>query len=1158
MTEPTSSYESHSDASRDTSRDTSRDESLHVTLVRPIAEAHSQRQWTGTASLLFDETGAPIVDPEPFQILGGPGTGKTSLLIDLACAYCKQPHHSSDNVLFLTQSKRAAAELSEKIAMHLVGSEGLSSQTPLVRTVHSYAYSVLARIAAADGVPAPKLLTGAEKDVIYREMLATIAEDKNNLWPEWIRPALTTVGFARELRDFISQAAKHGLNGEELIALGEDQEEPAWVAAGHFAIEFERVQSLRANVGNSHGEEVSPPLDAAELVQTMLEGLATHPDILAAEQQRVRLLLVDDAQHLDPQMAELVETIRKGAHLTVVAGDPDQNVFRFRGADPSYLHNLAFLGSPHRIVLSSSYRLTPHNAEVVRTTGKRLPDNSQQQRELTAARSGAHAPHPTIRLADSISAEAAIAADVLRRAHLLENVRWGDMAIICRTVGPHLPVLRRALLAAGVPLHINTADLPLTEQYAVDGILAVLEAISGACTPDIAEKLLTGVVGRADPADVRSLRRGLRRAEVSLGGRRESSTLLTLLLSPSAQEQYYAEHPHDIPLTKIEELLTDYEAQPLRHVHHVVDAAWHTMRHHGTVEEVLWSAWNATGLADSWRVASLRGGVAGAQADRNLDAMMALFDAVSDYIDRVPTATVANFVRYIREQELPSLPRIRTLHTTDAVTIISATSAAGREWDTVVVVGIQEEEWPSLAVRGSLLRLNNLLDYIAGVEPRAIVSQHAPQLADERRLFYVALSRARRRLVLTAVSGDRADKLAPSRFLEDTAGAIVPAEQRATEDSNLPAVTTTTPHVLSLPSMVARLRSIVCATAPFPDIPAEEWPHYQQQAFQQLVRMARAGVPGTLHWWGVDGISSTEPLWEKPDTTELAALTAASTASPTDQVVDQVVTLSPSAFETLQECPLRWFLSRNGGGTNSGHAAQFGTLIHSLAQASASGLDDANISTALEAAWPALGIDSIWLAEQEKQRAVDAITNYAVWDAKESATFATAGLEVGVDHIFTVDDLADFGITTEDIASVDATTVPVRVKGRIDRLERTDAGQYVIVDFKTGKTVPSKKDTQDNAQLALYQLALSGSDKDTTPVVKAKLVYLRPRSGSLGERDQQALDADERKRWRLALQTAASATSGPTFHACRNDHCTQCVVQESCPLYSHSILARKA
>ena len=114
----------------------------------------------------------------------------------------------------------------------------------------------------------------------------------------------------------------------------------------------------------------------------------------------------------------------------------------------------------------------------------------------------------------------------------------------------------------------------------------------------------------------------------------------------------------------------------------------------------------------------------------------------------------------------------------------------------------------------------------------------------------------------------------------------------------------------------------------------------------------------------------------------------------------------------------------------------------------------------------------------------------------------------------------------------------MRVKGRIDRLERTDAGQYVIVDFKTGKTVPSKKDTQDNAQLALYQLALSGSDKDTTPVVKAKLVYLRPRSGSLGERDQQALDADERKRWRLALQTAASATSGPTFHACRNDHCT--------------------
>lgn len=1128
------------------------DDALHVTLLRPsVGEHHAARQWIGAASTLFTDSGAPITDPVPYQVVGGPGTGKTSLLIDLACSYCRQPEHSSDAVLLLTQSKRAVAALSEEIAAQLVGSDGLASQQPLIRTVHSYAYSLLARIAAAEGAPAPKLLTGAEKDVIYREMLATIAEDGTNLWPEWIRPALTTVGFARELRDLISRTAERGLDGVALRALGEAAGEPAWIAAGQFATDFERIQLLRASVGAAREEEISPALDAAELVGAVLEGLATHPDILARERQRLQLLLVDDAHHLDPQMAELIDTIRSGAQLTVLAGDPDQMVFRFRGADPSYFHNLAPLGSSHRIVLSSSYRLTPHNAEVVRVAGSRLPDNSQQWRELTAARSGTAAPAPMIHLTESIAAEAATVADVVRRAHLIDNVPWSDIAIICRSVGPHLPSLRRALAAAGVPLRTDAADLPLTEQYAADGIVAVLEAVSGTCDTTVAEKLLTGVVGRADPADVRSLRRGLRRTELAQGGRRDSGLLLTLLLSPTARDTYYAEHPTDIPLSMIEAGLTDYEAKPLHQVHTVVDAAWQSVQHHGTVEEVLWEAWNATGLADSWRVASLRGGVAGAQADRNLDAMMALFDAASDYVDRIPTGTVASFVRYIREQELPSLPRIRSLHTTDAVTIISATSAAGREWDTVIVPGIQEDEWPTLAVRGSLLKLNELLDRIAGVTPDAIVSRRAPQLADERRLLYVALSRARRSLVLTAVSGGGADTLTPSRFLEDVAEVIVPPHQRADEDSNLPAVASTVPHVLSMPTMVARLRSIVCATAPFPTIPPEEWDSYQQQAFHQLVRLAQAGVPGALNWWGVDGVTSDAPLW----TLTSPRTTADTSPPPAPPHEPRPVTLSPSAFETLQECPLRWFLSRNGGDTAPGLAAQFGTLIHALTQASASGVAEADLRTALEESWPALGIDAVWLAEQEKTRAEESLANYATWNTTESATFTLDGLEVGVDHIFTAADLADYGISADDLAAVDASTIPVRVKGRIDRLECTDIGQYVIVDFKTGKTLPSKAATADNAQLALYQLAISATKG---AVAKAKLVYLRPRGGTLGEREQHSLDVEQQKHWRLALQTAASATSGPTFQACRNDHCAQCAVRESCPLQSQSVLTRKA
>ena len=93
------------------------DDALHVTLLRPpTGEHHTARQWTGAAATLFTTTGAPITDPVPYQVVGGPGTGKTSLLIDLACASCRQPEHSTDAVLLLTQSKRAAATLSEEVA----------------------------------------------------------------------------------------------------------------------------------------------------------------------------------------------------------------------------------------------------------------------------------------------------------------------------------------------------------------------------------------------------------------------------------------------------------------------------------------------------------------------------------------------------------------------------------------------------------------------------------------------------------------------------------------------------------------------------------------------------------------------------------------------------------------------------------------------------------------------------------------------------------------------------------------------------------------------------------------------------------------------------------------------------------------------------------
>ena len=149
---------------------------------------------------------------------------------------------------------------------------------------------------------------------------------------------MSTVGFATELRDLLARCTERGVDPVALQRIGRLSGRPEWVAAGQFAQQYEQTMLLRSAVGMAAPQATVPALGAAELVGAALEAFAADPELLAAERARVRLLLVDDAQHLDPQAARLVRVLAAGAELTVIAGDPNQAVFAYRGADPALLH----------------------------------------------------------------------------------------------------------------------------------------------------------------------------------------------------------------------------------------------------------------------------------------------------------------------------------------------------------------------------------------------------------------------------------------------------------------------------------------------------------------------------------------------------------------------------------------------------------------------------------------------------------------------------------------------------------------------------------------------------------------------------------------------------------------------------------------------------
>ncbi|WP_137874429.1 ATP-dependent DNA helicase [Rhodococcus sp. Q] len=1083
----------------DRERTRERAERPATTLVRRAPRLPHTRTWgPEVAPLLAASAGIGVATRRPWQVLGGPGTGKTALIVDLAASRIGGPDGDPESVLVLTHSRKAALSVREEITTALLGvGSSRATREPLVRTVHSYAFAVLRLQAAAHSNPPPRLITGAEQDAVLRELLRGDIEDGAGYWPERLRPALPMVGFAAQLRDLMLRAGERGLGPEDLERLGHEHDRPEWVAAGRFVTRYEQVMLLRGSVGVEAPEATAPALDAAELVGAALDAFATDPDLLARERARIRCLLVDDAQHLDPQAAELVGLLGGGADLSVVAGDPDQAVFGFRGADARYLTELAEPGDDHRIVLATNHRNAQRIATVAARVTGRLSGSSSHRGAAPAATDDGRA---SVAVLPAAGRESALIADTLRRAHLHDGVPWSRMAVIVRSVPRVLPPLRRALLAAGVPLSTAGSELPLARQHAVGALLLALRATAGGSfTGEDALALVSGPVGGADPVTLRRLRRGLRRVELAAGGDRDSAELVRALVVDGEQAHQ-----------ELVDGLTEGEFGALRRLLTVLARARTAHTQGRGVEAVLWACWQATGLERRWAAASLRGGPIGAQADRDLDAVVALFDAAANHVDRLPRASLLGFVEYLVDQEIPSDARSAAA-AQESVSVLSAHAAAGREWDVVVVAGVQEGLWPGLRPRGTLLGTELLVDLTAGIADPGdtTLSRTAPLLAEERRLFLLACSRARRTLLVTAVRSAGGDSdLEPSRFVDELLGADTeldePAADLAPELPN---------RVLALPALIAELRRVVCD----PDLAATD-PAKQQRAAVQLARLADAGVRGAHpeQWYGVDDPSTADPLW-RPD--------------------DGPVPLSPSTIEQLDTCPLRWALERHGGSDGENTHAVAGTLVHTLVQAVAGKMPPDQVRRALASAWDAVDLGSQWYSRREMNRTAQMIDTFSEWLRRSRGELTEAGVEVAVDGVLEA--------RTEGEPAV-------LLRGRIDRLEHDADGRPVVVDVKTGRNPVSKEAAQSHAQLATYQLAATRGAIDGEPAGPAggaRLVFVAKahRTDGATQRAQAPLTEETEEQWLDTVHAAAAATQGPRYLARPNDGCRHCPVRSSCP-----------
>ncbi|MGN6597942.1 MAG: UvrD-helicase domain-containing protein, partial [Actinomycetes bacterium] len=645
------------------------------------------------------------------RIIGAPGTGKTSLLVELA-ARRVAAGLDPDELLVLAASRRRADDLRERLSRRL----RRTMREPAARTMHSLAFGLLRRDALLTGAPAPRLVSAPEQDRMLRELLEghRAGEGGAVVWPAECADALPTRTFRTQLRDLFARATERGLEPEDLRELGLRHDEPAWVAAGGLWREYLDVLELREPGAR----------DPAGLIAAAVAVLETGEVALPW-----RLVLVDDYHEADPDHERLLLLLARHADV-VVAGDPDVTVQTFRGADVQRLAEFPDVfrrpggRAAETTVLTTSWRRGTSLLSAAERVGRLLPGSGTHRRVLRPAAgevdpaaelhsagkvaaagevSREHVSGAEVHVLASPAREATFLATRLRQEHLHRGTPWSRLAVLTRTRG-RAEELRRLLASAGVPVRGTAGDLPLAQERAV---AALVTAMQVCLQPELLDTaalgaLLAGPLVGVDPVQLRRLLPRLPAAQDASwwagGDRRDRAPEVRLRRILAAGRR--AARADDL-----------------------------------SAESLLWAVWEASGVAGRWQERALRGGMDGARADRDLDAVMALFALAARAADG--GAGVAELLETVSSAQVRADTLRATGVASEQVDVLTVHEAAGREWDVVALAGMQEGVWPDLRVRGTLLGADRLVDVLAGRPALAPRDAVAALRREELRLLYL-------------------------------------------------------------------------------------------------------------------------------------------------------------------------------------------------------------------------------------------------------------------------------------------------------------------------------------------------------------------------------------------------------------------------------------
>jgi DNA helicase-2/ATP-dependent DNA helicase PcrA len=691
--------------------------------VKPTKAVASLKELAGDSKLLEglnpEQLKAVTHGEGPLLILAGAGTGKTAVITRRIAWLIEQDKAEPDEILALTFTEKAAAEMQGRLF-----DLGLGQVPEHISTFHSFGDSLIKEFSYELGLPPDAPIMGSAEQVIFLEEFLFDQLPLKKLKPSG-RPAKFLAGLARTF----SRAKNEGISPEQYAdwvkretASVKQETDPELKLQRSYDLEIQSEIAAAFQVYENLKRE-RHRIDFADQVYLPLKLLKENEAICQRVAKRFKYLLVDEFQDTNVIQSALVNQLAgPGGNLTVV-GDDDQSIFGFQGAA---IENILEFGKNHRdparVVLTTNYRSTQpildaaHDA-VAKNSG-RLEEIDQLDKRLKADRGEGQA--VVFDPAGTVDDEAEAAAAYFEQRHA--EVPWQEMAILVRTKSMIEP-FAQALRARGIP-YIAEGTGKLFDRPEVKMVVSFVRAITDPLDSANLHYLITGPAYEFPQDHFFTLAERMRRTHQPLwellGEIAESGEEGAGLAGRIREDiTRYAETGRDLDVAR-----TTYAW--LEHV-------GYTRRLKSPEEEV---------------------------AARNL---VRLFDRLKQFVRVAADPTPAGWVSHF--EDIIALEDESVATETDdyfeAVRIMTIHASKGLEFEIVRVVGLVARKFPGDFRRDA-------------ISPAPLLG-HPPtkerHQQEERRLFYVAMTRAKSELILSAASDYRTKRpWRLSEFVTDVVG----------------------------------------------------------------------------------------------------------------------------------------------------------------------------------------------------------------------------------------------------------------------------------------------------------------------------------------------------------------------------------------------------